>query len=730
MRRVPVYRQLESNDCGPTCIQMVSHYYGRKYSLKMLKSFCEMTRLGFSVKDVIYTCEKIGIKAYSVAINKSEAIRMPLPAILYFKKGHFVILEKIKKKNNTENFYIIDPDDGRIRLSYEEFFEKTLFQDQCVAIVLAPAEDFNTINRELKDENEKTIWHTAKEMFNNHKGKFTIITFLTLLSMAVTWILPLIFRKTVDEGIALKNINLVWILLISQLLFYVGFTITNSISHFLLSKTGFKVGVEMVAKYLYKVIDLPINYFDTRFNSDLIQRLNDNDRINNFITNSLGTMLLTIINLIVFSSILFYFNAFIFVIFLITTILSFLYTISFHKKRKHIDYSLFSLESERRNSIYETIMGMPDIKINNSQNIRVLNWNNFQLKINKLNLKSVYLDTFFSGGVGFISSLKNLFVTGLCAFLVIQENMTIGTMMTTSFLLGQLVSPVNELIGFSREFQFAKLSQGRLSEIMQRSNEENDKKPLVNENSLYKGIWFENVNFKYSGTQSPIILKKINLKIEHKEITAVVGVSGSGKTTLLRLLLGFYFPIDGKLIIGDNDIAKINCNEWRKKCGVVMQDGYIFSGTIAENIAISEEKPDVGKIEKAIKLACLEDFIKDMPMGIYTKIGETGLPISGGQKQRILIARAIYKNPEYIFFDEATNSLDANNEREIMNNLDIFFKGKTVLIIAHRLSTVKNADKIVVLEKGIIVEQGNHTELTNLKGKYYELVKNQLELGN
>ena len=728
MKRVPIYRQLESNDCGPACVQMIAHYYGRKYSLKILKSFYETTRLGFSVKDVINTCEKVGLKGYAVTINQKEILRMPLPAILYFKRGHFVVLEKIKHKKE-DVFYIIDPDEGRIQLNEEEFYERIFINEQCVAIVLAPVDNFLEINKEVKKEKESTIWQSAKQMIGKYKGKFSVITVLTLFSMAITWILPMIFRKTVDEGITLKDINLVWILLLSQLLFYVGFTITSSVSNFLLSKTGFKVGIELVAKYLYKVVDLPISYFDTRFNSDLIQRLNDQDRINYFITNTVGVMLLSILNLLVFSSILFYFNAFVFLIFVIATVLSFLYTVFFREKRKHIDYSLFSLESERRNSIYETIMGMPDIKINNSQNIRILNWNNFQLKINKLNLKSIYLETFFNEGVGFIGSLKNLSVTGLCAFLVIQETMTIGTMMTTSFLIGQLASPINQLIGFSRELQFAKLSHGRISEILERKKEDNDKKPASNETSLYKGISFNNVNFKYSGTQSPIILNNIDLKLEHKKITAVVGVSGSGKTTLLKLLLGFYFPTAGDILLGDNDISKINCDNWRKKCGVVMQDGYIFSGTIAENIAISDEKPDFEKLQKAIKLACLEEFVKDMPMGFYTKIGETGLPISGGQKQRILIARAVYKNPDYIFFDEATNSLDANNEKEIMNNLNHFFEGKTVLLIAHRLSTVKNADKIIVLDKGKIVEQGTHAELTSIKGKYYELVKNQLELG-
>lgn len=326
--------------------------------------------------------------------------------------------------------------------------------------------------------------------------------------------------------------------------------------------------------------------------------------------------------------------------------------------------------------------------------------------------------------------MMNLVVTGLCAFLVIRGQITIGTMMTTAFLLGQLTSPVNQLLSFSRNVQYARLSNERVKEITESPEEDNDPKPTMSSSSLTKGLSFEHVYFKYPGTMSPMILNDISLQINHHAVTAIVGVSGSGKTTLLKLLLGLYHVSKGNLKLGDNDISTINCDSWRSKCGVVMQEGYIFSGTVADNIAMGEKDPNTGKLENAIRIACLEDFVKDLPMGVHTKIGETGLPISGGERQRILIARAVYRNPEYIFFDEATNSLDANNERAIMDNLNVFFKGKTVLIIAHRLSTVKNADKIVVLDKGKIVEQGSHTELTSLKGKYYQLVKNQLELGD
>lgn len=726
MRKVPVHHQLESNDCGPTCVQMVAHYYGRKYSLRTLKSFCELSRIGCSVKDISSICDQIGMKSYAVSITSHELMSMPLPAILYFKNGHFVVLEKIDSK---DRFHIVDPDDGRIVLTFEEISEKLFVNDRVICILLSPTEEFLAVHKNHTEKRKNSLLSLTVSTFTSHKGPFSVITVLTLVSMAITWALPLIFRKTVDEGIMLKDVHLVWVLLISQLLFNVGFVLTNSISKFLLLKTGFTFGTGLIAQYLRKIVDLPISYFDTRFSSNLIQRIGDQDRVNSFIVDMLGGTLLTVINLLVFSSILIYFNSLIFVVFLIGTLLSFAYTLMFTQKRKQIDYSLFSLESARRNSIYETVMGMPDIKINNSQKSRIEDWNNYQNKINKYQLKSFYVETFFSEGVSFVDNLMDLFVTGLCAFLVIRGQITMGTMMTTSFLLGQLTSPVNQLLNFSKRIQYAKLSNERVLEITERPKEDNDQKPLMDVTSLTKGLVFENVNFKYPGSMSPMILNDINLRINHREVTAVVGVSGSGKTTLLKLLMGFYPVSQGCLRLGDNDITTINCDDWRKRCGVVMQDGYIFSGTIAENIALNEKDPDKGQMEKAIRMACLDDFVKDMPMGVNTKIGETGLPISGGQRQRILIARAIYKNPEYIFFDEATNSLDANNERAIMNNLNEFFEGKTVLIIAHRLSTVKNADKIVVLEKGKIVEQGTHFELTSLKGKYFQLVKNQLELG-
>ena len=726
MRRVPVYHQLECNDCGPTCVQMIAHFYGRRYSLQTLKSFCEISRIGCTISDISTICTEIGLRSVAVSISLNDIYRIPLPAILYFNSGHFVVLEKIDRKRR---FHIIDPDDGRISLSQNEIIEKMFINDSIVCILVEPDDTFKTKNPDADKTKDHPLRKLTWRIFYLYKKHFSIISILTLLSMAITWIMPLLFKKTIDDGILNKDIPLIWLLLMSQLLFNVGFIITNSISKVVLLKTGFSFGTNLIAKYLKKIVDLPISYFETRFSSDLIQRISDQERVNNLIVDLLGGVILTFLNLLVFSSILIYFNPMVFLIFVCGTTLSLLYTLLFSQKRRQIDYSLFSFESSRRNSIYETIMGMPDIKINNSQEVRIRDWTAFQEKINKYQLKSFFLETFFSEGIGFIDNVMNLFVTGICAFLVVNDQMTIGTMMTISFLLGQITSPINQLLKFSRQAQYAKLSNNRVQEVTGHPKENDGDKEPISKESLQAHIYFEHVDFKYPGTNSRNVLNDINLKINKQQVTAIVGVSGSGKTTLLKLLMGFYLPTKGELLIGNHDISRISCDDWRRHCGVVMQNGYIFSGSIKQNITLDEKNINQNLLEQAIKLSCLRDFISSMPMGLDTKIGETGLPISGGQRQRILIARAIYKNPEYLFFDEATNSLDAKNERKIMENLNNYFEGKTVVIIAHRLSTVKKADNIVVLDRGTIVEQGTHAQLTKLKGKYFTLVKDQLELG-
>jgi len=420
----------------------------------------------------------------------------------------------------------------------------------------------------------------------------------------------------------------------------------------------------------------------------------------------------------------------IFVVFLFGSILYALWVIIFMKKRKELDYKRFAQMADNQSNVIQLITGMQEIKLNNCEKQKRWEWERIQARLFKVSVKSLALNQYQQAGSMFINELKNIIISFMAAAAVIHGEMTLGMMMAVQYIIGQLNSPIAQLIGFMQSAQDAKISLERLSEIHEKEDEEKLEDPKLNLLPAKKNIVIEKLSFQYEGPHSEMVLNNIELKIPEKKITAIVGSSGSGKTTLIKLLLGFYAPIKGEITIGDTGLENFSQRMWRSTCGVVMQDGYIFSDTIAKNIAVSEEIVDKEKLLNAVKAANIQDFIETLPLSYNTKIGQDGHGLSQGQKQRILIARAVYKNPEFIFLDEATNALDANNERVIMDNLNEFFKGRTVVVVAHRLSTVKNADQIVVLEKGKIVESGNHQELTKKRGAYYELVKNQLELGN
>lgn len=730
MRRVPAYRQLESIDCGPTCIRMLAAYYGKKYTLKTIKDFSNITRIGISLKDIVDCCKLIGFNASSVRISLRELEIMPLPAILYWRQGHYIVLESIKKHKAESVYNIIDPEYGRVELSRDLLIQSWVNDTTGLAIAVEPQADFMDINPEtlnLKSENRK-IWDSVLLFLHKYKKKFILTLLLSTCALIANWAMPILLQKTIDQGVLNKDISLVWTLLLGQMAFFIGYILASNTTDIILSKTGFMIGIDLISEYLQKIISLPMKFFDTRFNSDLIQRLNDQERIKRFLTETLDNMLFVVLNLIVFSGILLYYNYYIFLLFVLFSLLSILWTRFFLKKRRYIDYSRFTAESIQENNIYELVYGMSEIKVNNAQDIRIKQWEDLQDNINKVSLKSLYIDYYLSFGISFFNRLKDIIITGICAFYVIYSDMTLGTMMTISYLLGQLSGPITQIISFSKNLQDAKLSYERLEDIKSKPGEGNeDKLPIPN---ITHGITLKNLSFKYEGSFSPYVLKNINLEIKKGCTTAIVGISGSGKTTLLKLLLAFYHPADGDVFLDAQKLRDTNANLWRNKCGVVMQDGYIFSGTIAQNIALSENEPNIERIDYAARIACIDTFFKQLPMGYNTKIGKTGIELSGGQKQRLFIARAIYKDPDFIFFDEATSSLDANNEREIMANLYEFYKGKTVVIVAHRLSTVKNANKIIFLDKGQIIEEGTHLELSKLNGAYYNLVKNQLEIGN
>ncbi len=728
--RIPLYRQLDSNDCGPACLQMIAAYYKKKYSIGTIKSFCEMTRIGISMRDIIYCGRQLGFEITSVRLNITEANRMPLPAILYLKKGHFVVLKNVKRSKKGNIYTILDPSYGMIRMQEENLIENWMSNGIGIAAVLAPTKSFGNIKEEsFKDSKSHQKTHRIiNNIIVKHKNSLIWIAVLTLIVVVTNWAMPLLLKTTIDSGILDKDINTVWAMLIAQLFFFIGFMLAGNVSNLLSTKTSIQIDLKFISTYFDKIIKLPMSFFDVGLRTDLIQKMGDLSRISSFMTNNLLSICVALLNIIVFSTLLFVYNYQVFLIFIFFSIISFIYNTYFIRKRKFLDYASFSLNSERNNVIYEMIMGMAEIKINDAQQARVSIWKKLEDKVNKIHIKTLYIDYYMSNGASLINRFRNIVLTGFCALLVINESMTMGTMMMISFLLGQLAAPINELLSFTKNIQDAKLSSLRLSEIFDKSDESTEESICLVDKTIKDSLKFVNVSFKYAGIANPYILNNVQLEIPVGKITAIVGASGSGKTTLLKLMLGFYYPNIGDLFIDHYKMKEIDLNSWRNKCGVVMQDGRIFSGTVAENIAFSDERPDYNKLCYAAQIAGIDERIKALPMGYNTCIGETGIDLSGGEKQRIFIARAIYKNPDFIFFDEATSSLDANTEKIIMGNLIRFYTGRTVVIIAHRLSTVKHADNIVFMNRGSIIEQGSHEELIKLKGAYYELVNNQLEL--
>ena len=648
-----------------------------------------------------------------------------MPCILYWRQEHFVVLHKI----NKNQYYIADPGYGKIKINKDTFIREWLHQNEYgVAIVVAPKEDF--FKKEPQKCNRfitiKSITTFLKKKLAQYKSKLYTLSLLSCFIMLATWSIPFFYQQIIDQGIGDKSINKVLLFALLQLSFFIGCTLSNNVVNIILTKLGFNIGIELLTTYLKKLITLPISFFDVKLNTDLIQRIEDQNNIETFLTKTLNSSIFAFLNVIVYMCILGYYNSYVLLIFLLYACISIFYSLFFFKKRAIIDYSRFSANAENKNRIYELINGMADIKINGAQKVKVQQWLHTQEKINKITLKSLYINYYINSGNSFFDKLKDILIIIGCAFFVIEEKLTIGAMMTITYLLGQLSSSSLQLTTFFLNFQTTKLAYQRLDDIYTKEDENNDKKLLPP--PQIKSITFNNVSFKYPGNINNFILNNINIVIPEGKVTAIVGSSGSGKTTLLKLLLAFYTPQKGTIYIDKEKMDTINTDEWRNHCGVVMQDGYIFSGSITENIALSDMEPDMIKIKQAAHISCIDNFIEQLPMKYNTKIGKSGINLSGGQKQRLLIARAIYKDPEFIFLDEATSSLDANNEYCIINNLQQFYKNKTVVIIAHRLSTVRNADNIIFLEKGEVIEQGNHTELSLKKGAYYNLVKNQLDL--
>ncbi|EKT3958512.1 peptidase domain-containing ABC transporter [Flavobacterium psychrophilum] len=723
--------QHDNMDCGPACLSMIASVYDKKYPLQYLRENSFITREGVSLLGLTEASKNIGFEVLTAKLEKENFAEMPLPCILHWNQNHFVVLYKISKNifSKKQYFHITDPAHGFIKLSTETFKKSWITDNnKGVALFLEPTELFYKLAPPKSETlNLKYILGYLKP----HKKQIIYMSILLLLGSILTLIFPFLTQNLIDKGVNKKDLSFISIILLAQLAVFFGSIVIEIIRNWIMLFIGTKISITIISDFLKKILQLPINFFDTKMMGDFNQRIQDNERIENFLTSQSLVTLFSIITFSVFFGVLCYYDFSILIIYFLLTFISISWSFFWLKKRKILDYLKFQQRSENQESIYEIINGVTEMKLNQFEDFKRFEWENIQKKLFKVNIKILKLDQIQMSGFNFLNQIKNIIVTFLAATLVVKGKMTLGELLSVSYIVGQMNSPVSQLVSFFRSLQDAKLSLERLNEVKNHETEENkEQKQLILEKNENSGIFLNNISFQYEGPKSACILKDINFRIPDGKITAIVGASGSGKTTLMKLLLKFYDPTQGELFFNEENINNISPKNLRENCGVVMQDGFIFSDTIERNIATGDENINKEKLQNAVKIANIEEFVNSLPLGYNTKIGASGNGISGGQKQRILIARAVYKNPHYIFFDEATSSLDAENEKIIHDNLQQFFKGKTVLIIAHRLSTVKNADQIIVLKNGEIVETGNHHQLVQNKGDYFNLVKNQLELGN
>jgi ATP-binding cassette, subfamily B, bacterial len=737
----PTYKQLDSMDCGPTCIRMIAKFYGKVYSLKTLREKCFITREGVSMLGISDAAESIGFRTLSVRLSFKELMNeIQLPCVAHWKQNHFVVIYKItaptasliKKKDDRSKIYIADPALGLVRYNSDEFSKAWIStkkdgEDKGHCLVLEPTPDFY----ESKDEKLNRKGFTY--LFSYLRPFKSLVVQLILgfiVGSILQLILPFLAQSIVDKGVNYKDISFLTIVLVAQLAIMLGQASVEFIRSWIMLHLTTRINISLISDFLTKLMRLPIAFFDSKMTGDLMQRMGDNSRIQNFLTSTSLNIFFSAANFVIFGCVIVFYNVELFAIFLIGSALYVLWVSIFLKYRRELDNRRFAQSASNQSNVIQLITGMQEIKLNNCEKQKRWEWEHIQAMLFKISVKGLMLGQYQSAGALLINGAKNFTITFLTAKAVIDGEMTFGMMLAVQYIIGQLNGPIESLIGFMQSWQDAQISLERLGEIQDKDSEDNDVALKINDLPQNREIKVNKLSFQYEGPNSPFVLKNVNIVIPANKVTAIVGTSGSGKTTVLKLLLGFYPPTDGEISIGNTRLDAFNCHVWRQHTGAVMQDGFLFSDTIANNIAVSAETVDKEKLYHAVTVANIKEFIESLPLGYSTKIGGEGHGISQGQKQRILIARAVYKDPEFILFDEATNALDANNERTIMENLDEFFRGKTVVIVAHRLSTVKHADNIIVLEKGKIVEQGKHIELTKLNGSYYNLVKNQLELGN
>lgn len=739
--KFPHYTQHDAMDCGPTCLRMIAKHHGRSYTLQTLREKSFLTREGVSMLGISEAAENIGFRTQGVKISFEQLVEdVPLPCILHWNQNHFVVCYDIKqkkglfKKKETPEYAIHIADPGGTVVTYtKEEFVKCWISTQSQGEEKGTALILNNTPAFYDQEDEKSPSKANLRYFFRylipHKSQLVQLVMGMLVVSVLQLIFPFLTQSMVDVGIGNHNLGIITLVLIAQLVLFVTQLAVEFIRSWIVLHTTTRISISLISDFLIKLMKLPLGYFDTKMVGDIMQRIGDHGRIQSFLTGSSISVLFSFANFIIFGVVLAYFNLTILGIFCLGNTFYVLWVLSFMRYRRELDNKRFAQSSADQSNMVELITGMQEIKLCNCEKQKRWQWERIQVKKFKISTRGMALGQYQQTGSVFFSQATSLTISYIAARGVVDGSMTLGMMMSLSYIIGQLSGPIGQFIGFAQSLQDAKISLERLGEVHNREDEEDLADIKIAHIPENKTIHIKDLWFSYDGADRDFALEDVNLVIPQNQTTAIVGASGSGKTTLVKLLLGFYPPNKGSISIDETPLKNINSHVWRQKTGAVMQEGFIFSDTIAGNIAVGDETIDKEKLLKAVKTANIREYIDSLPLGYSTKIGMEGKGVSQGQKQRLLIARSVYKNPEFLFFDEATNALDATNEREIMDNLAEFNKNRTVVIVAHRLSTVQNADNIIVLDKGRVVEEGTHQSLSAKKGAYYKLVKNQLELG-
>jgi ATP-binding cassette subfamily B protein len=724
----PVYRQLDAMDCGPTCVRMVARHYGKSLALQTLRDRMFQDRQGVSLLNISYVAESIGFRTLSAKTDwEALSTKAPLPCIVHWNQNHFVVVHRIR----NGRVHVADPGEGLVTYGQEEFIERWASirsEGKRLGIVLLMEPTSRLYAMDDEPAEDRRSLRFLLSYARGYRSMFTQVIVGLLVVSLLQLVFPLLSQALVDHGIGRRDLSFVNVLLIAQLVLVFSRTAVEYLRNRLLFYVGTRIFISVTADFLQKLLRLPVTFFDQRLVGDIMQRVGDNQRIQQFVTTTTLTVAFSTFSLAVFSAVLAYYSLLIFAVFALGSLLYVGYVFLFLPRRREIDFRRFGEQARSHNTIVEIVNGMPEIKVANAEQMKRWDWERIQARLFKLQLQGLSLEQMQEGGGVLINETKNVLVTFLAAKLVIDGSMTLGMLLAVQYIIGQMNGPVAQLVGFVHSVQDARISLERLAEIHERADEE-EVEGRLHVLPPRRDIELRNVSFAYGGAGGTPVLHAVDLTIPEGTVTAIVGPSGSGKTTLLRLLLKFYQPTGGELTVGGTRLGVIANRAWRDACGVVMQDGHLFSDTIAGNVALGYEAAETERLVDAVRVANVQDYVERLPVAYGTRIGRDGVGMSQGQKQRLLIARAVYKDPAYLFFDEATSSLDANNERTIMENLRSFFAGRTVVVIAHRLSTVKDADQIVVLDGGRVVERGTHDQLTALRGSYFTLVRNQLELG-